>query len=61
MQASPPGHEDRQTIPNVIEILKSTGKDAAPGVTSAEQKVDIWKYNSSIVFKPGEYYVSFPK
>jgi len=61
LQASPPGHEDRQAIPNVVEILKSIRKDTEPGIMSAEQKVDLWRYNSSIVFKPGEYYVSFPK
>lgn len=56
---APPGHEDKSAIPNVIEILKSIGKDTEPGVTSAKQKVDLWKFNSSIVFKPGEHFVSF--
>ncbi|KXN90684.1 Rho1 guanine nucleotide exchange factor 1 [Leucoagaricus sp. SymC.cos] len=56
VETSPPGHEDRNAIPNVIEILKSLGKDTEPGVSSAKQKVDLWKYNSSIVFKPGEHF-----
>jgi hypothetical protein len=61
LEASPLGHEDRSAIPNVVEILKSLGKDTEPGVSSANQKVDLWKYNSSIVFKPGEHFVSsFP-
>jgi hypothetical protein len=58
LETAPPGHEDKTAIPSVIEILKSLGKDTEPGVASAEQKVDLWKYNSSIVFKPGEHFVS---
>ncbi|KAF5362265.1 hypothetical protein D9756_002201 [Leucocoprinus leucothites] len=46
----------RYDNPNVIEILKALGKDTEPGVTSAKQKVDLWKYNSSIVFKSGEHF-----
>ncbi|KAF9454366.1 Dbl homology domain-containing protein [Macrolepiota fuliginosa MF-IS2] len=56
LDTAPPGHEDKSAIPNVIEILKSLGKDTEPGVTSSKQRVDIWKYNSSIIFKPGEHF-----
>ncbi|KAG6381762.1 hypothetical protein JVT61DRAFT_368 [Boletus reticuloceps] len=41
-------------IPQVLEIIKSLGKDSEPGVESAKQKVQLWCYNSNIVFKPGE-------
>ncbi|KAF8517935.1 Dbl-like domain-containing protein [Hysterangium stoloniferum] len=54
MTASPPEHEDRDTIPQVLEVIKSLGKDSEPGVVSAKQKVELWKYNANLVFKPGE-------
>lgn len=58
LEESPPGHEDVKAIPQVIDIIKGLGREAEPGVASAKQKVDLWKYNSSIVFKPGETVVS---
>lgn len=57
-EETPPGHEDREAIPQVLEIVKSLGKDSEPGVESAKQKVQLWCYNSNIVFKPGEAVVS---
>ncbi|KAF8548709.1 Dbl homology domain-containing protein [Imleria badia] len=51
---TPAGHEDREAIPQVLEIIKALGKDSEPGVESAKQKVQLWCYNSNIVFKPGE-------
>jgi hypothetical protein len=51
---TPAGHEDREAIPQVLEIIKALGKDSEPGVESAKQKVQLWSYNSNIVFKPGE-------
>lgn len=50
-------HEDRKTIPAVIEEIKSLGKETEPGVLSAKQKVELWKFNSNLIFKPGEYVV----
>jgi hypothetical protein len=58
MEASPEGHEDHESIPQVIEVIKSLLKETEPGVTSANQKVDLWRYNSNLVFKPGEVVVS---
>lgn len=58
LDATPPGHEDRSAIPQVIETLKLLGKDTEPGVASAKQKVDLWKYNDLILFKQGEHFVS---
>jgi hypothetical protein len=55
---TPSGHEDRDEIPNVIEVIKSIGKEAEPGVVSAKTKVELWRYNSNLIFKPGEYIVS---
>ncbi len=54
MDESPPGHEDKYEIPQVLEVIKALGKDTEPGVVSAKQKVELWRYNSNIVFKTGE-------
>ncbi|KAH9957981.1 Dbl-like domain-containing protein [Lactifluus volemus] len=54
MEASTEGHEDHESIPQVIEVIKSLLKETEPGVTSANQKVELWRYNSNLVFKPGE-------
>ena len=59
MDSSPEGHEDRSAIPPVIDIIKSLLKETQPGVVSAEQKVELWRYNSYLVFKPGEAVVRF--
>jgi RHO1 GDP-GTP exchange protein 1/2 len=58
MEASTEGHEDHESIPQVIEVIKSLLKETEPGVTSANQKVELWRYNSNLVFKPGEVVVS---
>lgn len=54
MEESPPDHEDHEEIPHVIEVIKSLGKEAEPGVQSAKTKVEIWRYNSNLIFKQGE-------
>ncbi|KAH9000438.1 Dbl-like domain-containing protein [Lactarius akahatsu] len=54
MEASHDGHEDHESIPQVIEVIKSLLKETQPGVASAEQKVELWRYNANLVFKPGE-------
>ena len=54
MDETPEGHKDREAIPQVLEVIKSLGKDTEPGVVSAKQKVEVWKYNSNLVFKTGE-------
>lgn len=48
------GHEDLDTIPSVLEAIKALGKETEPGVVSAKQKVEVWRYNSNLVFKQGE-------
>lgn len=58
LEETPEGHEDRDTIPQVLEVIKSLGKETEPGVVSAKQKVEVWRYNSNLVFKPGEAIVS---
>ncbi|KAJ3809165.1 CNH domain-containing protein [Lentinula aff. lateritia] len=55
LDETPEGHEDRVEIPQVLDVIKAIGKDTEPGVVSAKQKVELWSYNSNIVFKPGEW------
>ncbi|GJJ11168.1 hypothetical protein Clacol_005400 [Clathrus columnatus] len=55
LSASPADHEDKEAIPQVLEVIKALGRDSEPGVVSAKQKVELWKYNANLVFKPGEY------
>ncbi|OCH96297.1 Dbl domain-containing protein [Obba rivulosa] len=54
LDETPEGHEDRDTIPQVLEVIKALGKETEPGVVSAKQKVEVWRYNSQLVFKSGE-------
>ncbi|KAI0058941.1 Dbl-like domain-containing protein [Artomyces pyxidatus] len=54
MDASPEDHEDRDSIPHVVEVIKALLKETQPGVVSAEQKAELWRYNANLVFKPGE-------
>ncbi|KAG5653612.1 hypothetical protein H0H81_011984 [Sphagnurus paluster] len=54
MEELPPDHEDLTAIPDLVEIIKLLGKETEPGVVSAKQKVELWRYNSNLVFKPGE-------
>lgn len=58
LDVTPEGHEDRETIPQVLEVIKALGKETEPGVVSAKQKVEVWRYNSNLVFKAGETIVS---
>ncbi|KDR80795.1 hypothetical protein GALMADRAFT_60733 [Galerina marginata CBS 339.88] len=54
MEETPPGHEDLESIPQVIDVIKALGKETEPGVFSAKQKVEVWRYNANLVFRPGE-------
>lgn len=54
MDETEPGHEDLETIPNVIDVIKTLGKESEPGVASAKQKVELWRYNSNLQFNKGE-------
>jgi RHO1 GDP-GTP exchange protein 1/2 len=60
LDVTPPNHEDRREIPEVLEVIKALGKETEPGVVSAKQKVELWRYHSNFVFKPGETIVSAP-
>ncbi|KAJ7089842.1 Dbl-like domain-containing protein [Mycena belliarum] len=54
LDETPQNHDDRKDIPQVLEVIKALGKDTEPGVVSAKQKVELWRYNSNLVFKSGE-------
>ncbi|KAG5643354.1 hypothetical protein DXG03_001036 [Asterophora parasitica] len=54
LEELPEGHPDLEAIPDAIESIKSLGKETEPGVFSAKQKVELWRYNSGLVFKSGE-------
>lgn len=60
LEETPPGHDDLDTIPAVLDVIKGLGKETEPGVVSAKQKVELWRYNSGLVFKAGENIVCFP-
>jgi len=59
LEETPPNHDDRVDIPQVLEIIKALGKDTEPGVMTAKQKVELWRYHSNLVFKPTDYTVCF--
>ncbi|KIY49935.1 Dbl homology domain-containing protein [Fistulina hepatica ATCC 64428] len=46
--------KDRRDIPEVLDLIKALGKETEPGVVSAKQKVQLWTYNTHLVFKAGE-------
>ena len=54
LKETPTNHEDRDSIPQVQEVLKALLKETETGVTTAKQRVEIWQYNENLVFKPGE-------
>ena len=58
LDETPEGHEDRDYIPQVLDVIKALGKETEPGVFSARQKVEVWRYNSNLVFKKEEQIVS---
>jgi hypothetical protein len=59
LEETPAGFEDLDTIPAVLDVIKGLGKESEPGVVSAKQKVELWRYNANLVFKVGENIVRF--
>ena len=57
LDRTPAGHEDLDTIPTFLDVIKGLGKETEPGVVSAEQKVKLWRYNADLIFKAGEHVV----
>jgi hypothetical protein len=52
--------EDHKDHDSVIYVMKLPVllKETQPGVNSMEEKVELWRYNSNLVFEPGETLVS---
>jgi hypothetical protein len=61
LNETPRGHEDHASIPEVLELIKALGRETEIGVLSAKQRVKLWEYNTSLVFKLGETVVSLVK
>jgi hypothetical protein len=57
LSATSQDHEDKESIPQVLDVLKALGKETESGVQSSEQKVELWRYNANLIFKPGEFIV----
>ncbi|CAE6417885.1 unnamed protein product [Rhizoctonia solani] len=54
MAASPMDHEDRESIPQIIEIISELNRSTNAAIGTAKQKVEIWNYAANLVWKPGE-------
>ncbi|KAG6829149.1 hypothetical protein H0H92_005554 [Tricholoma furcatifolium] len=54
LEETPQDSLDIHQIPETIDLIKSLGKETEPGVAAAKQKVELWRYNSNLVFKAGE-------
>jgi hypothetical protein len=57
LDETPAEHEDLDTIPVVLDVIKGLGKETEPGIASAKRKVELWRYNANLVFKVGEHIV----
>jgi hypothetical protein len=58
MAASPMDHEDRESIPQIIEIISELNRSTNAAIGTSKQKVEIWNYAANLVWKPGESIVS---
>ncbi|KAF9517876.1 hypothetical protein BS47DRAFT_1429505 [Hydnum rufescens UP504] len=54
LKETPDGHSDKQSIPEVSELIRALGKSLDHCIATAERKVEMWRYNRSLVWKPGE-------
>ena len=41
LKETPPGRDDIETIPAVLDVIKGLGKGTGPGVVSAKQRVEL--------------------
>jgi hypothetical protein len=54
---TPTEAQDWLRILQLLGLIDALEKETKPRVASAEQKVEVWRYNSNLVFKPGEQVV----
>jgi len=59
LEMTPPGHDDLDTVPGVLDVIKELEKEAESRVVLAKRKVELWRYNANLVFKAGESIVCF--
>lgn len=58
LKETPEDHDDISTIPEVLEVIKDLGKTVDHSIKTAERKVELWRYNRNLVWRPGEEIVS---
>jgi RHO1 GDP-GTP exchange protein 1/2 len=58
MSACSQSHDDRDSIPQVLEVIKDLGKACDGGVEAAKQRVELWRYDANLTFRTGEQIVS---
>ncbi|TFY60446.1 hypothetical protein EVJ58_g5139 [Rhodofomes roseus] len=49
-----PDHPDQETLPIILEILKTFVKSTQPGIAAAEDKVKFWELCESLSYQKGE-------
>ena len=59
LHETPPEHEDQEAIPQADEVLRALARETDTAVASAKERVEIWTYNSNLVFKQGEAIVCY--
>jgi len=59
LKETPAGHEDLETIPEALIIIKDLAGGADPGLATAKRKVELWKYSANLVFEAGGHIVCF--
>jgi len=51
---TPSGPDDLNTIPAISNVVRGLGNENKPGVVSAKQKDELWRYNANLVFEVGD-------
>ncbi len=51
LRETPDDHPDADAIPQLLAALDSLTKDAEPHIVSAEQKVEQWRYNLTLLLE----------
>lgn len=52
-----PDHPDQETLPIILQILKTFVKSTQPGIAAAEDKVKFWELCESLSYQKGEILV----
>ena len=57
LKHTPPGHEDLEMIPPVLNVIRGIFKETEPRVVSTNRIVELWNYIPNLVFNAGEDFV----